>query len=99
MKKSIAEILFAKHLKELGLEFKTEVGFLCNRKWRWDFMLVEHRMAIEIDGYFKGRHGAGWGADNEKRNTGVMLGWRVLVFSTKDVMTGKAKEFLEDYLK
>lgn len=56
------------------------------------------RIAIEVDGYFKGRHGAGWGADNEKRNTGQMLGWRVLVFSTKDVLNGTAKEFIKSWL-
>jgi very-short-patch-repair endonuclease len=99
MTKSQAEILFAKHLKELGLGFRTNVPVVIGRRWRWDFELSSHRIAIEIDGYFKGRHGAGWGADNEKRNTGTMLGWRVLVFSTNYVFNGKAKEFLEDYLK
>lgn len=102
--KSQAEILFAKHLKELGLEFEQEVLAVDGRKWRWDFLVkyghpIRYFMAIEIDGYHKGRHGKGWGADNEKRNTGTMLGYRVLVFSTKSVMKGEAKEFLEKYLK
>ena len=96
--KSQAEILFAKHLRELGLGFAQEYSF-CERKWRWDFVLIGHRVAIEIDGYHKGRHGKGWGADNEKRNTGTMLGYRVLVFSTSDVFSGKAKAFLEENLK
>lgn len=97
--KSEAELLFAVHLKELGQRFRWHVKFHCVRKWEWDFVLLDHGIAIEIDGYFKGRHGAGWGADNEKRNTGTMMGYRVLVFSTKDVSRGKAKAFLAEFLK
>lgn len=99
MKHSEAEILLAKHLEELGLFFVQEYRFHGERKWRWDFLLTEHRIAIEIDGYFKGRHGTGWGSDNEKRNNGTMLGYRVLVFSTSDVLKGRAKEFLQANLK
>ncbi len=98
MRRSPAEILLGIHLKELKVPFKTEVQF-CDRKWRWDFLLTGTGVALELDGYFKGRHGAGWGADNEKRNTGVMMGYRVLVFSTSDVLKGKAKEFLQKFLE
>lgn len=96
--KSVAEDLLAVHLKELGLCFLKQERFVQSRKWRWDFTIPTARIAIEIDGYFKGRHGAGWGADNEKRNTGTMMGYRVLVFSTKDVLNGTAKEFLKSWL-
>jgi very-short-patch-repair endonuclease len=99
MKHSPAEILMEIHLKELGLAYEAEVQFYAGRKWRWDFLLTTSNIAIEIDGYFKGRHGAGWGADNEKRRTGTFMGYRVLVYSTKEVLTGKAKEELAGYLK
>jgi very-short-patch-repair endonuclease len=74
------------------------VPVCADRKWRWDFFLPDHRIVIEVDGYFKGRHGAGWGSDNEKANHGTMAGVRVLRFSTKDVETGKAKAFLSVWL-
>jgi very-short-patch-repair endonuclease len=98
MKPSPAEILMSMHLKELGLEFDTEVPVCESRRWRWDFLLTESNVAIEVDGFFKGRHGAGWGADNEKRNVGTMMGYRVLVFSTKSVLKGEAKAFLQEHL-
>lgn len=94
-KDSVAELLLMKHLDELGFAYEREVKFHHLRKWRWDFTLPEHRIAIEVDGYFQGKHGAGWGtSDNDKQNHGVMLGWRVLRFSTKAVLRGHAKAFL-----
>ena len=91
---SVAEDLLAIHLGELRLRFDRQVPVCAERKWRLDFTLPEQGIAIEVDGHFKGRHGAGWGADNEKRNTATMRGWRVLTFSTQDVARGTAKEFL-----
>ena len=99
MKGSPAEILLGIHLKELKVPFKQEVKFCEDRKWRWDFLLTDSNIAIEIDGYFKGRHGAGWGADNEKRRRGTLLGYRVLVYSTKEVLQGKAREELASHLR
>jgi very-short-patch-repair endonuclease len=99
VKRSPAELLMSIHLKELKLPFQAEYRFRADRKWRFDFLLTESNIALEIDGYFKGRHGAGWGADNEKRRTATLMGYRVLVYSTKEVLTGKAKEELAGYLK
>ena len=98
MSKSTAEILFCKHLIELGMDFTQEVRFHRLRKWRFDFLL-DSGIAIEIDGYHNGRHGAGWGADNDKRNAATMMGYRVLTFSTTDVLKGRAKAFLAEHLK
>jgi len=67
------------------------------RRWRWDFTLPDELIAIEIDGFFKGRHQA-FGKDYEKQNFGVMRGWRVLRFTTRDVLRGRAKAFLKEYL-
>jgi very-short-patch-repair endonuclease len=93
-----AQILMGIHLKELGVSFIQEHLVAPGRKWRWDFYLPFYNIAIEIDGYFKGHHGAGYGSDNEKQNVGVMLGYRPLRFSTNDVKRGKAKTFLKEYL-
>jgi len=102
-KPNVGQILMAKHLAELGLEFVMEYRFDEKRKWRFDFLLCDQpevftSLAIEIDGYFNGRHGAGWGSDNEKANTAALMGYRVLRFSTQDVKTGKAKAFLQECL-
>jgi very-short-patch-repair endonuclease len=99
MSKSTAEILLSKHLDELGLKFEREVRIHSERKWRLDFYLPEHRIGIEVDGYHNGRHGAGWGAGNDKRNYAEMSGTRVLTFSTNDVNRGRAKEFLKFWLR
>jgi very-short-patch-repair endonuclease len=94
---NVGQTLLAIHLKELQLEFREQYQFH-HRKWRLDFYLPEHRIGIEVDGYFAGKHGAGYGADNEKQNTATMCGIRMLRFSTNDVKRGKAKEFLQDWL-
>ena len=95
---NIGETLLGIHLSELGLAYRTQVPVCMGRRWRWDFFLVDHRIAIEVDGYFRGKHGSGYGSDNAKQNHGTMNGMRVLRFSTDDVKTGKAKEFLQQWL-
>lgn len=103
--RSEPEILLQKHLKELGLKFETEHRFHPVRLWRFDVILPDHRIAIEIQGSIwagrKGGHTGGHGMqrDMDKRNAGVMLGWRVLTFSSRDVLQGRAKEFLKLHLK
>ena len=53
-------------------------------------------LAVEIDGgtWVSGRHtrGAGFERDCEKLNTAVLLGWRVLRFTTGMVLDGRALE-------
>lgn len=102
MSKSAPEILLAKHLRELKLAFETEVRFHESRRWRWDFALTDHRIAIEIMGstWSAGRHtrGTGYQADCDKANQGTMLGWRLLRFTTEDVLNGRAKAFLAEHL-
>jgi len=100
-----AHILFEKHLTELGIPIVKEVRFHPLRKWRWDYVVYQQypynshgKIAIEIDGFHNGRHGAGWGADNDKQNAGIMDGWMVLRFSTTDVLRGRAKAFLQQHL-
>lgn len=102
--KNPAHILFRKHLSELGLTFEAETRFHSVRLWRWDFTLPDHGIAIEIQGGFyrgKGGHNSinGMQRDMDKRNAGVMCGWRVLTFSTADVLRGRAKAFLAESLK
>ena len=68
-----------------------EVQFHPTRKWRFDFVWPEQRVAVEIHGgtFMKGRtgHTSGVGVqrDCEKSNAATMLGWRVLHFTTQDL--------------
>jgi hypothetical protein len=112
MKFNEAHILFEKHLAELGLQFRREWRFHPLRKWRFDYVLGDfvnghwepNRVGIEIQGGFyrgKGGHNSinGMQRDMDKLNASVMLGWRVLHFSTADVLRGRAKAFLAEHLK
>jgi hypothetical protein len=106
-----ANILLEKHMRELGLKFKPEYRFAPPRRWRFDYVICRDEprallafweWAIEIEGglYAGGRHtrGTGYEADLEKYNTAATLKWRVLRFSTGQVLRGEAKEFLQNWL-
>lgn len=79
-------------------EFATTIG----RRWRFDFAFIDKKLAIEIDGgiWVQGRHsrGAGMEKDNEKINTAVLMGWRVLKFSTGQVKKGYALKATKEAL-
>lgn len=100
--KNGAEILFEKHLRELKLGFVREYRFHAERRWRFDFWLPLSGLAIEIEGaiFTGGRHtrGAGYQKDLDKYNHATVMGYRVLRFSTTDVLRGRAKAFLEHWL-
>lgn len=51
------------------------------RKWRFDYAIPEHKIAIEVEGgvWIGGRHTSpkGFLGDMEKYNTATLMGWRV----------------------
>jgi len=103
MKAKPANILLEKHLRELGLDFCREFQVAPKRKWRFDYYLAPTtNIAIEIEGsvYTNGRHtrGKGFEADCIKYNTAAMMGYRVLRFSTGQILRGEAKQFLAEWL-
>lgn len=60
------------------------------RKWRFDFAWPERLVAVELEGLTHGEGGrhqrvAGFAVDCEKYNSAVMLGWRVLRFTARDL--------------
>ncbi len=89
-----AEERFALQLTVAGIRFTREHVFCPPRKWRFDFALVEHKIAIEIEGglYSGGRHtrAKGYMADMEKYRNAVYLGWKVLRFPPDDIRKGTA---------
>ena len=103
-----ANLVLETHLKELGLGFVTEYRICDWRKWRADYALyvlayMERRVLIEIEGGTwtrNSRHtrGSGYEKDLEKYNTCAAMGYKLFRFSTGQVLTGKAKEFLREWL-
>ena len=81
------------HLKAEGIPFTTEIRFAPPRRWRFDYLMGD-KLAVEVDGalWVRGRHSRGGGmeADFEKLNEAVVMGYRVLRFSTGQVKSGLA---------
>lgn len=88
-------------LKALGVEFVREFTYHPTRKWRFDFALVNTKIAVEVEGgAFNGGHrrGAEFNKDCERSNAAQLLGWTVLRFSPYMVETGEAIETIETAL-
>lgn len=68
-----------------GPELVREHRFHPDRKWRFDFAILDLKIAIEIDGF--GRHHTigGFSKDCEKLNAATKLGWRVLRYPAGQV--------------
>ena len=94
-----AQTLLQIHLRELGIETTPEFRFCLQRKFRFDLYSEELRMGFEVNGTFSGLHGPRWGgSDLEKMNLATVLGYRVLVFTNKQVQNGHAKDFVRQYV-
>lgn len=85
-------------LADIGLSFVSELVFakLLKRRWRFDIAFPAEMLAVEVEGgtWTRGRHtrGSGYEKDCEKYNTAVLLGWRVLRFTSGQVWSGYAKD-------
>lgn len=59
-----------------------EFQFAAPRRWRFDWSLVDYKVAIEVQGglFVQGRHsrGAALLKEHEKLNAAAVLGWRIL---------------------
>ena len=62
--------------------------------------MPKHQVAVEVDGgtWSRGSHtrGAGYAKDAEKGNAAVLLGWRVLHFTTDQIKSGYALRTIRD---
>jgi len=67
---------------------EAEYRFHPVRRWRFDYAIPEHKIAIEIEGgaFVSGRHtrGVGYLNDMEKYNEATILGWRLLRYRPKE---------------
>ncbi len=67
----------------------TEYRFHPERKWRFDLAWPVQRVAVELDGgiFTGGGHNRGrqFAGNAEKHNAAVMLGWKLLRYTTVDI--------------
>jgi very-short-patch-repair endonuclease len=100
MKRTPQQILLQVHLKELGIKTMPEYRF-CARKWRFDLVALDERLAFEISGgNWTGGHRRGKAQEQEydKLNLAQLLGWRVMQFTNRQVASGEAKQFLAQWV-
>lgn len=83
-----------------GLEIVKEHKFHPVRKWRFDYAIIDLKIAVEVDGavWVGGRHNraAGYIADMEKLNTATSMGWLVLRITTDDRFCTKTLKMIKE---
>jgi len=79
-------------LKAAGYDFEREHRFHPKRKWRLDFAIkpLHQKIAIEFEGGVflpKARHTSmiGYSNDVEKYREAVLLGWKILRYTAKEL--------------
>ena len=91
---SAGEETFWLHCRAHGLTPEREHFFHPTRKFRFDFAFPSERIGVEVEGvsHEGGRHQriAGFAGDCVKYNSAVLLGWRVLRYTTQMVLAGTA---------
>jgi hypothetical protein len=106
-----ANLVLETHMREAGFHFSPEFKFYEERDWRADYVIHHENgpILVEIEGgvgYFKnpkgqvirgGRHSReeGYRSDLEKYRMASALGYKLFRFSTREVLDGTAKAFLE----
>ena len=91
---SKGEIALAGQLDARGIGFERELMLIPGRRFRFDFLLADHLLVIEVEGgtWSGGRHttGVGFRSDCVKYNAALELGFRVLRYTTDMVTKGEA---------
>ena len=85
---------------DLKIEVVKEYKFHPTRKWRFDFAIPEHKIALEVEGgvWTGGRHTSSTGflKDMEKYNTATSMGWRVFRTTPNDLYNSKTLNMLKN---
>jgi very-short-patch-repair endonuclease len=102
--KSDVEEALAFQIHSVGLSMpKRQYLFHPVRKWQADFCWLDWMLMVEVDGgtWKNGRHtrGAGYAEDRIRDAEAVLLGWRVLRFTTDQVVDGTALKYIEAILR
>jgi very-short-patch-repair endonuclease len=98
-KESALSVKFRRLWAELdGPELMPEAVFAHPRKWRFDFLHIGSRVAIELDGgvFTRGRHtrGSGFVKDCEKMNMATACNFRVFRLATGMVTEPNVSQIL-----
>lgn len=101
MAKRDLESTFEFQCRAAGLVIKErEYRFHPVRRWRIDFAWPDMKYGVEIEGLSSkiSRHTTikGYRNDCEKYNTALLMGWRILRFTDREVTTGTGLTMLED---
>ena len=87
---------------DLKQECVKEFKFHPTRKWRFDYAIPEHKIAIEVEGgvWTGGRHTSpqGFLGDMEKYNTATLMGWRVFRTVPDNLCTNATLQLIRDTL-
>ena len=84
---------------DLKVDCVKEFKFHPVRKWRFDYAVPEHKIALEVEGgvWTGGRHTApkGFLGDIEKYNTATLMGWRVFRTTPDDLYKKKTLDLMK----
>jgi very-short-patch-repair endonuclease len=101
---ALNDAVFRAMCKEYGISIVSEFHFALNygRKWRFDYAILDHKIAIEIEGgvWIGGRHtrGSGFVKDMEKYNKAAVIGWRVLRFTPQEIHKTETYDLIKQCL-
>lgn len=88
---------------DLKLEAVKEYRFHPVRRWRFDYAIVEHKIAIEVEGgvFTQGRHTRplGFLGDIEKYNNATTLGWSVLRVTPDSLISSQTLGLIRETIK
>lgn len=102
-KKITTDLFTALCRSDLGVECVKEYRFHPVRRWRFDYAIPEHKIALEVEGgvWTGGRHirGAGFLGDMEKYNTATVMGWRVMRTTPELLYSKNTLKMIKDALE
>ena len=88
---------------DLGVECVKEYKFHPERRWRFDYAIPEHKIALEVEGgvWTQGRHTRpqGFLGDIEKYNAATLMGWRVFRTTPTDLYRTSTVNMLKMAIK
>lgn len=95
-----AQLVMVRHLEELLPDYAIQTEWpVCNsRRWRFDIAIPANKWAVELNGHWRGQHGAGWSEGFDKLNMAQALGWKVFVFHNKFALCGGARQWIAENL-
>lgn len=88
---------------DLKVECVKEHKFHPTRKWRFDYAITAHKIAIEVEGgvWTGGRHTSpkGFLGDIEKYNAATVMGWRVLRTIPDELCTNATLNMIRETMR